>query len=49
MRDQADVIADNWYSEAFEELQAQGHLHQASGQAFGGDAHHVSQPTAECT
>jgi hypothetical protein len=39
MRDHADVIADNWYSGAFEELQAQGHLHQASGQAFGGDAH----------
>jgi hypothetical protein len=39
MRDHADVVADNWYSGAFEELQAQGHLHQASLLAFGGDAH----------
>jgi hypothetical protein len=31
MRDHADVIPDNWYTEAFEELEAQGHLHLGAG------------------
>jgi hypothetical protein len=39
MADNADVIADNWYWEAFEELQVQGHLHDASCLGNGGDAH----------
>jgi hypothetical protein len=39
MADQAHVIPDNWYWEAFEELEAQGHLNPASGKANGGDAH----------
>jgi hypothetical protein len=39
MADHADVIADQWYREAFEELKAQGHLHAASTLAMGGDAH----------
>lgn len=39
MADHADVIADNWYWEAFEELEAQGHLHHASTLGNGGDAH----------
>jgi hypothetical protein len=38
MADQADVIADNWYWEAFEELEAQGHLSSASTRLNGGDA-----------
>jgi hypothetical protein len=32
------VIPEQWLHEAFEELDAQGHLHKASGLAFG-DAH----------
>jgi hypothetical protein len=40
MVDDADVIADQWYSEAFDELKARGHLDDASpGRMFGGDAH----------
>jgi hypothetical protein len=39
MTDHSAVIADQWYWEAFEELQAQGHLHDASILANGGDAH----------
>lgn len=35
MSDYADVIPEGWYDDAFEELEAQGHLHQASGRAFG--------------
>ena len=38
MSDHADVIANQWYSEAFEELEAQGHLHHASSLVMGGDA-----------
>jgi hypothetical protein len=38
MSDHADVIAANWYSEAFEELELLGHLHPASHQEFGGGA-----------
>jgi hypothetical protein len=38
MADHADMIGDNWYWEAFEELQAQGHLHRASSLVNGGDA-----------
>jgi hypothetical protein len=39
LEDQAEVIPDQWYSEAFEELQAQGHLDTASGRTMGGDAY----------
>jgi hypothetical protein len=38
MSDQTEVIADNGYWEAFEELQAQGHLDPASHKESGGDA-----------
>jgi hypothetical protein len=38
MSDHADVIADQWYWQAFEELDAQRHLHPASHQVFGADA-----------
>jgi hypothetical protein len=38
MADHADVIADQWYWQAFEELEAQGHLDPASHKAMGGDA-----------
>jgi hypothetical protein len=36
MSDYSAVTPDGWYDDAFEELQAQGHLHQASGRAMGG-------------
>lgn len=36
MSDYVDVIPAGWYDDAFEELQAQGHLHQVSGATFGG-------------
>ncbi len=39
MSDHADVIADGWYWEAFEELDAQRQLDPASVKANGGDAH----------
>jgi hypothetical protein len=39
MSEHADVIADGWYWEAFEELDEQGHLNPASVKANGGDAH----------
>ena len=39
MEDHKEVVADNWYWEAFEELQVQGHLHDASCLGNGGDAH----------
>ena len=35
MKDRADVIPDNWYQEAFDELGAQGHLDRASTKVFG--------------
>jgi hypothetical protein len=38
MADHAEVIPDQWYWEAFEELKAQGHLHDASSLLNGGDA-----------
>jgi hypothetical protein len=38
MRDQADVIASGWYWDAFEELEAQRHLDDASHKVMGGDA-----------
>jgi hypothetical protein len=38
MRDHADVIADQFYHQAFDELEAQGHLDPASRKTFG-DAH----------
>jgi hypothetical protein len=38
MSDQADVLPDQWYWEAFEELDAQGHLDDVSHKENGGDA-----------
>ena len=38
MRGQSEHIPDNWYREAFEELEAQGHLHPASHIEMGGNA-----------
>lgn len=37
MSDWADVAPDTWYVNAFEELEAQGHLHHSSA-LVGGDA-----------
>jgi hypothetical protein len=40
MADRSDVISDNWPWEAFDELDALGHIDRAaSGKAKGGDAH----------
>jgi hypothetical protein len=39
MSDWADVVGDQWYVNAFEELQAQGHLSSASGMTMGQNAH----------
>jgi hypothetical protein len=39
MRDHAEVVADQFYWHAFEELEAQGHLDPASTRAMGLDAH----------
>lgn len=38
MADYSHVLADGWYWEAFEELEAQGHLNPASSRLMGGDA-----------
>ena len=38
MADYAEVIADRWYWDAFEELEAQSHLHPDSHKVSGGDA-----------
>ena len=38
MSDRAEVIGEQWYWHAFEELEAQGHLDPASHKEFGGDA-----------
>jgi hypothetical protein len=35
MSDYADKVGDNWYSDAFDELEAQGHLDPASGKTMG--------------
>jgi hypothetical protein len=35
MKDRSDVIPDNWYQEAFDELDAQGHLDRASSKVMG--------------
>jgi hypothetical protein len=35
MEDHRDVIADQWYQEAFDELEAQGHLDPASRKVNG--------------
>jgi hypothetical protein len=35
MSDYAGRVGDNWYENAFDELEAQGHLDQASGKAMG--------------
>jgi hypothetical protein len=40
MADHADVIADQWYLDAFDELTAEGHLDTAaSGKSIGFNAH----------
>jgi hypothetical protein len=40
MVDHSDVIADQWYTDAFDELLAQGHLEMAaSGKTMGFNAH----------
>lgn len=31
-----DVVPENWWQDAFDELEAQGHLHDQSGGTFGG-------------
>ncbi len=36
MSDYSAVTPEGWYDDAFEELEAQGHLHEASGRAMGG-------------
>ena len=38
MADHADVIGDGWYWDAFADLEAQGHLDEASTRGNGGDA-----------
>lgn len=38
MSDHAEVIADGWYWNAYDELEALGHLDPASHRANGGDA-----------
>jgi hypothetical protein len=35
MSDYADRVGDNWYENAFDELEALGHLDTASGKAMG--------------
>jgi hypothetical protein len=35
MNDYTDKVGDNWYEDAFDELEAQGHLDPASGKAMG--------------
>jgi hypothetical protein len=35
MSDYADRVGDNWYENAFDELEAQGHLDPASGKTMG--------------
>jgi len=39
MGDYAEEIPDHWYHEAFDELEAQGHLDRASVKAGGFEAH----------
>lgn len=39
MKDHAAALPENFYWEAFEELELLGHLDRASGKAYGGDAH----------
>jgi hypothetical protein len=39
MSDYADRVGENWYSDAFDELEAQGHLDPASGKAMGPTMH----------
>jgi hypothetical protein len=42
MEDHRDVIADQWYQEAFDELEAQGHLDPASRKVMGDAAARLS-------
>jgi hypothetical protein len=38
--EEVDAIPENWWSDAFDELEAQGHLHPGSGRAMGiGNVH----------
>jgi hypothetical protein len=39
MSDYAGTVGENWYSDAFDELEAQGHLDPASGKAMGPTMH----------
>jgi hypothetical protein len=39
MRDYEGKVGENWYENAFDELEAQGHLDQASGKAMGPTMH----------
>jgi hypothetical protein len=39
MNDYAGSVGENWYSDAFDELEAQGHLDSASGKAMGPTMH----------
>ena len=39
MSDYADKVGDNWYEDAFDELEAQGHLDPASGKTMGPRMH----------
>jgi hypothetical protein len=38
MKDHADAISDTWFWQAFDELEALGHLDPASARLNGGDA-----------
>jgi hypothetical protein len=49
MADRADVISDNWYWEAFEELEAQGHLNPSSLNSTAVTRLLASRPMAACT
>ena len=42
MSDHAEVIPDQWYQQAFDELEAQGHLDRASSKVMGDAAGRLS-------
>jgi hypothetical protein len=42
MEDHKDVIADQWYQQAFDELEAQGHLDPAPSKVMGDAAARLS-------
>lgn len=39
MADFAGRVPDQWFTRSFDELMAQGHLHDASGKTFGDNSH----------